>query len=525
MSYLPVVTVLTVVSAPASLHRTFASLESQTSRRWQWVVAVAPGTAPATAAEVDEIAARDPRVSPVRSAGTTDAEHLAAALAQARGTYVAVVEPGDMLAQDALEVVADAASPDSWVYTDEGTVAPDGGLLEAWLKPGYSPELLRSQPYAVALAVLPTAAVHDVGGVDPSTGSAGWYDLVLRVSERSGAPAHVPGTYYHRDARAWPAEPPYVVGAAADRCRVVAEHCARVGIDAVSVSPVEVDGRPVGQRVVRRSRGERVSVVVPTRGGASVVHGFTRVHVVELVRGLWAADRYPDLELVVVHDAETPAPVLAEIEQITGGDWVSVPFQGEFDFSRKCNLGAAAATGEVLCFLNDDTQVRSAGWLHELTSLLDADDVGLVGARLLFADGTLQHAGVYAHEGIPTHVLFRAAADTLELGGLAQLTGERLAVTAACQVVRADTFRRLGGFSPALPLNFNDVDLCLKARAAGLRNLYTPYATLDHYESQTRVPTVTDREVATLRRRWSVGLDEDPYVNPLARRPPPAGGA
>ncbi|MFS0700168.1 glycosyltransferase [Cellulomonas sp. 179-A 4D5 NHS] len=519
MSYLPGFTLLTVATTSAGLRRTFASLLAQTQTRWQWVVAVAPHPDAGTVEEITELAALDPRVSPVRSTGDSWAHQLADALGESRGRHVALVEPGDTLADDALEVLAAALGPGAWTYTDEGTINPDGSLVEAWLKPAFSPELLRSQPYAVALAALPLDVVREVGGASPTAGTAAWYDLVLRVSEATPPPVPVVGTLYHRDVRTWPDEAPWVTGSAEDRCRAVAEHCRRVGIAVTEVLPVEVAGRPVGQRVVRPAPvGERVSVIIPTRGGSSVIYGFRRVHVVELLRTLWREDRYPDLELVVVHDTDTPPEVLAEIEAITDGDWVSVPFEGPFDFARKCNVGAVAASGSILCFLNDDMEVRTPGWLHELTSLLDAEDVGIVGARLLFADGTLQHAGLYTDLGVPSHLMFHGAADTLEMGGVVQVTGERSAVTGACQVVRTEVFHRLGGFSLAFPLNYNDVDLCLKARAAGLRVLYTPHAELDHYESQTRTVTVTEKEVADLQRRWRIALEEDPYINPQARR-------
>jgi GT2 family glycosyltransferase len=278
-----------------------------------------------------------------------------------------------------------------------------------------------------------------------------------------------------------------------------------------------VNGRPVGQRLHRRlGRVPRVSVIIPTIGGSSLTHGFPRCHVVELVDGLGMAGSYPDIEIIVVHDPGTPPAVLEQIDQVTGGNWVSVPFHGPFHFSRKCNAGAMVATGEYLCFLNDDMDITDPSWLAELVAVLDDRSVGAVGPRLLFADGTLQHAG-HVYNGSPGHLLFGEDARTLEFGGWAQVAGERSGVTGACLLTRAELFAELGGFSELFPLNFNDVDLCLKIRAEGYRIVYQPSATLYHYESQTRVAQVAELELTRIERRWRYELQTDRYWNELLR--------
>ena len=352
---------------------------------------------------------------------------------------------------------------------------------------------------------------------------APWYDLVLRVSEVCGPPAHVAGPYYIRPAlmlglpAGAVADAPYLDDSAEARCRAVADHCARVGIPVDDITPVEVGDRPVGQRLHRRpGRTPRVSIIIPTIGGTSLTHGFPRCHVAELIDGLCRPGGHPDLEVVVVHDEATPAGVLEQIDRVTGGDWVSLPFHGAFHFSRKCNAGALVATGEYLCFLNDDMEIDDPGWLTELVTLLDDPTVGAVGPRLLFADGTLQHAG-HVYNGSPGHLLFGEDAQTLDFGGWGQLVGERSGVTGACLLLRAEEFAELGGFSELFPLNFNDVDLCLKIRAAGRRILYDPFATLYHYESQTRVAEVSPVEMARIERRWKYELETDPYWNEMLR--------
>jgi GT2 family glycosyltransferase len=293
----------------------------------------------------------------------------------------------------------------------------------------------------------------------------------------------------------------------------VAEHCARVGIAVDDVQPVVVQGRVVGQRLRRQlSRIPSVSIVVPTAGGSSVVRGAPRRHVVELVRSLWTVDRYPDLELVVVHDADTPADVLDELREIVGDDLVLCRYDDWFHFSRKCNVGAAVARGEYLCFLNDDMEITDPSWLTEMVVHLQDPGVGAVGARLLFPDGTLQHIGHQYHSGNAGHPLFGWRASTLAMGAAAHVAGERAGVTAACLLMRATDFQHVGGFSELFPLNYNDVDLCLKLREEGFRIVYTPHAELVHFESQSRVPRILPSELKLLTRRWSGRMSTDPYL-------------
>jgi glycosyltransferase involved in cell wall biosynthesis len=499
----PVLSVLTVAGVPEALRATYASLTAQADPRWQWSL-VRDGGVPA------DIAA-DPRVVAGEPTTAGPADDLAAALRGATGRHVLVLAPGDLLSPAAVEAVSAAIGPQEWGYTDEEQRFPSGRTPDVWRKPAYSPERLRSQPYAVRSAVLPRSVLDQVGGIRPEAATAAWYDAVLRVSEVAGPGILVPRPHV---VRTDPRQTERLVpGPAEDFTRVVREHCTRTGIAVDDVMPVVVQGRPVGQRVRRRmSRRPTVSVIVPTRGGTSVVRGRERRHVVELARSMWVEGRYPDLELVVVHDAETPPEVLDELRDIVGADLVLRRFEGPFDFSRKCNVGALTARGEYLCFLNDDMEIGDPDWLEVMATHLEDPGVGGVGARLVFADGSLQHVGHEYDGGGAGHPLFGWRASTLALGAAAHVAGERSGVTAACLLVRAADFVRLGGFSEQFPLNYNDVDLCLKLREDGFRIIYTPHAELTHFESQSRVPRILRSEAALLTRRWAYRTAHEAYL-------------
>jgi GT2 family glycosyltransferase len=508
---------ITVAQNTNGLAVTLRSLQAQTDTRWQWCVVT--GGDQQLFQEVFEWAAADPRVLVADGSSIPVAERLSAALSMADAEFLCVLGTGDTLDAGLVAVVRQAESG-SWLYTDEATPFAEGNGQQVWFKPEFNPELVRSQPYPVRSAVLPLTVVRQVGGLSPRAGTAQWYDLVLRVLERIGPPQHLTGPYYIRAAAQHVLPPPWIDGIAVDRCRAVGEHCDRQDIELTEIAPIEVAGRPIGQRLVRRrTTATRVSIVIPTRGSSSTIYGFPRCHVVELIESMWTESRYPNLELVVVYDQDTPAAVLDRLRAITDGEIVLLPFIGSFHYSRKCNQGASAATGDYLCFLNDDMRVVTPDWLHELVSLLADPTVGAVGAKLLFADGTLQHAGHIYNGGSAGHLLFGHRSDTLEMGGIAQLTGERSGVTGACLLMRAGEFRELGGFSLMFPLNYNDVDLCLKIREGGLRILYTPHAVLDHYESQTRVARIDPAETERLQRRWRVAMHKDPMLNPLERLP------
>lgn len=514
----PILTLLVLADDWSAAEATGASIAAQTDPRAEVLLCFA------TNEEFERQGglAWEPN-GPVRMVEAADrswAGRLEACLQHVTGQNVALIHGGDTVDPTFVEVMSRAVQPGRWLYTDEAMQYDDGAGLKMWLKPDFSPELLRSCPYAVRSAVLPTELVRSVGGVLVEAGSAAWYDLVLKVAEVGLAPVHVAGPYYLRAPHADPPPPPWIDELAPDRFEVVHNHCLRLGLDVDKVTDVVVSGRPIGQRVHRRvSDPPRVSLVIPTVGAATPTHGVRRVHVVELVTELWrSARRYPGLEIVVVYDSpQTPQWVLDDIRAATDSTAVLLPYAEPFNFSRKCNLGALAASGDLLCFLNDDVSPVTEDWLMEMVGLIQDPEVGMVGAKLLFADGSIQHAG-HRYDGLPSHTALMEGAASLADGGLAQLTSERSGVTAACALMRKSDFLNVGGFSNSLPLNYNDVDLCLKVRATGARIVYTPHAVLEHYESQSRNAARTEYEAQMIRRRWAFDLDHDPYVNLLQRQ-------
>jgi GT2 family glycosyltransferase len=255
-----------------------------------------------------------------------------------------------------------------------------------------------------------------------------------------------------------------------------------------------------------------VSIIIPTRGGSGAVWGHQRDFVVDAVASIATRSTYPQVEFVVVADSPTPQRVLDRLHEAGGDRLRIVMFDQPFNFSRKCNVGAAAARGDVLLFLNDDTELIDPASIEQMVGHLEESDVGMVGAKLLFADGRLQHAG-HVYPGGPVHALFGWPGSAVGPHRMAVVARECSGVTAAASAMRRAVFDEMGGFDEAFPVNFNDVDLCLRVRRAGFRIVWTPHAQWYHFESVTRVAGQTQEELDLLFGRWRYELEHDPYFN------------
>jgi GT2 family glycosyltransferase len=437
------------------------------------------------------------------------------ALAAATGEFVAFLDHDDRLAAGILAAVVDALDADptiDYLYTDEDHLTMTGGTFLPVLKPDWSPERFRSHMYVNHLSVLRRELAVAVGGFHPEYEGSQDYDLILRATERARRVHHLPMVGYHwrmgkGSAAANPEAKPYAFEAGR---RAVEAQCERLGIDA-TVEKLPYTGY---HRLRRRVRDRpSVSVVIPTAGASGRVWGAHRTFVVEAVRSLVLHSTWPVDEWIVVADRQTPPAVLAALADLCGDRLRIVCYDRPFNFAASLNLGTARATGEYILLLNDDVELITGDFLETMLGLAQVPDVGVVGCKLLYDDGTLQHAG-HVYSGEPMHAFLGRGADEPGPHGLLLVDREVSGVTAACALVRAGVYDEVGGFSPAFPLNYNDVDFCLKVRRAGYRILYTPHAALYHFESKSRRNVVTGDDHARIRDRWAYELDHDPYHNP-----------
>jgi GT2 family glycosyltransferase len=501
------------------LRATLRSVREQSCADWELCLVDDASTSAAVVAALDRAAAEEPRVRLTRrgeNGGIVAASNDA--LTMARGEFVVLLDHDDELRRDALALVDEAlaAQPEAdYLYSDEDKIDILGRRSAPFFKPDWSPERFRTQMYTCHVSVLRRSLVDEVGGFRPGyEGSQDW-DLILRVIERARAVVHVPEVLYHwrltesSTAAGGEAAKPYAYEAAT---RVLQDHCERTGFPAT----VERDLEHSGVYHLRPALSEQppVSIVVPTVGGRRDVRGEFVTLVLRCVDSIVGKSTYPDYEVVLVADAGTPPAVLDQALAIAGDRLVVVDYDLPFNFADKINEGVLASGGDHVLLLNDDVEVVTPEWIERLVMYSATPGIGAVGAKLLYEDGRIQHAGVMLRHASPGH-LFRGFGG--EKGGYAnviRVADNYTAVTGACLMTERDLFLQVGGLSTLFPVNFNDVDYCLKVRSLGLRVVYDPDTVLHHYESASRATGVDDTERETFRRRWWHATWQDPYDNP-----------
>jgi ADP-heptose:LPS heptosyltransferase/GT2 family glycosyltransferase len=329
----------------------------------------------------------------------------------------------------------------------------------------------------------------------------GEYDLVLRATEAAHRIQRIPRVLCERAA---------VLLDAPERERE-ALGCAalRRGLDAEVV-----DGCAQGYyrlRLKHRS-SSLVSVIVPTGGKVDLL--------TTCVTGLFERTAYRNFELVILYNTMTRPEVFPYLDRLANDPRVKIiDSQGPFNFSRICNLGAANAAGEFLLFLNDDIETIDPGWLDAMIAQAERPEVGLVGARLLYPDGKIQHAGIFWAGSGGRHAFRFAAQDDAGYFGLAVTARNCIAVTGACILTRRGWFYEIGGFDEEHAIINNDVDLCLRSWEHGGAVVYEPAVTLIHHESVSRVGLPDEFDLEGFDRRWGSILGAgDPYYHPSLAR-------
>ena len=478
-------------SEPALLRQTFASVLEQTDGRWHLVV-VTDDALPKSA----DLPA-DPRIECCVAQEPGRAAALNTALAKARGEFVAVIEPGDQLVDNALEVMLSEGRrlKADVVYSDEATLQTIGPPSSVFAKPDWSPELLLSFPYIGRLCILRRGIVHSLGGWDHRTVAAEDYALVLGAARRGAVIRRVDQTLYRR----WRTHITQVCSApGALEARRVALDAHLSAID-TSAELVTDDG-PGGLRVRwPLASTPLVSVIIATRDRISLLD--------QCIQSIASRTTYPAYEIVIVDNDSREEESKRYFDQ-TPHRVVHAP--GEFNFSAINNAGARAARGEYLLFLNNDTEVIAPDWLEAMVEWAQEQDIGCVGAKLLFADGRIQHAGVTLHDGSAFHPGYgqRPSETTWPES---EIVRNFSAVTAACLMVRRTIFDQVGGFDESFPVAYNDVEFCVRVMSKGFRNLYTPHAVLHHHESSSRPPGVKISENEHLQQVVGGLLWLDPY--------------
>lgn len=507
---------------PAVLEAAIRSVCDQSYPHWELCIADDASLNPAVIAVLKEHLQKDSRVK-VRFRDMRGSISAASnsALELATGEFIALLDHDDLLPPLALHRFVEAINrhPSAKVlYSDEDKVDASGRRFDPHFKGDFNHVLLLAQNMISHLGVYRRDLVMSVGGFRVGLEGAQDYDLALRCAASVSRHdiVHIPGILYH-----WRA----ISGSTAESAnaksyatiaaqRAVTEHLRLLDSDAIVEAAPDA---PAYQRVrfSLPSPAPLVSIVICTRDQGGLLRS--------AVDSIRSQTTYPRYEIVILDNGSRDPSTLAVLHSMAAlGNATLIRDDAPFNYSRLNNIAVNHSRGQVVCLLNDDIEVLTPGWLEEMVSFAVQHDVGAVGARLWYPDGTLQHGGVMIGPGgVAGHSHHRLPRGKSGYFGRAVLQQEVSAVTGACLAVRREVFDSVGGLDERLAVAFNDVDLCLRIRSAGYRNIWTPFAELVHYESRSRgyedTPDKQARfrgEVHFMKERWGASLRLDPYYNP-----------
>lgn len=498
------------------------SIRSQTYENWE--VCVADGSPRGESVErvLKRFVQEDSRFKYVilgenkGIAGNTNA-----AMEMSTGDYIVLADHDDTLTPDALFSCVKAINEDPLydvIYSDEDKLDMDGqALFDPHFKPDFNEDLLTSVNYICHLFVVNRNLVEETGGFRQEFDGAQDYDFIFRCTEKARKIHHIPKVLYHwrchmNSTASNPESKMYAFEAGA---RAIKAHFERRGIGVESVEK----GVDYGIYHTRFALKEEplVSVIIPNKDH--------RGDLETCLISLLDKGSYGNLEVIVVENNSTEPETFRYYEELQKKrkQVKVVTWEGEFNFSAINNFGVTFSHGEYLLFLNNDVEVIEPEVIREMLGYALREDVGAVGARLLYEDDTIQHAGVViGFGGIAGHTFIGLHQAENSYFHRAMCAQDYSAVTAACMMSKRSLFERVGGFREELAVAFNDIDYCLKIRSLGKKVVYNPYALLYHYESKSRGLEDTpqkverfNREVARFIGYWpEIVIQGDPYYNP-----------
>ena len=502
------------------LREMIESVQAQTYTNWELCLADGSGREHSLQSVVGEYIAKDKRIkyclldSNVGIAGNTNE-----ALKMADGDFVVLTDHDDLLSPEALYQCAKAVQKEPQtdvIYSDEDKVDMSGKkFFEPHFKSDFNLDLLRSNNYICHFFVARKSIVDKVGGFRQEFDGAQDHDFILRCTEKAEHIVHIPKVLYHWrcHAQSTSENPESKLYAFENGCKAVKAHYDRIGI------PAEVEQGPFyGMYRTHYLWKEQplVSILIPNKD-----------HVADLKKCMDSIEEkstYRNFEFIIVENNSTEEETFAYYKEIEKRDNVRVLYYKEdFNYSRINNFGAKEANGEYVLLLNNDTEMIEPDSIKEMLDVCMRPDVGIVGAKLLYEDNTIQHAGVIiGFGGVAGHAFIGQDRDDNGYFSRIISVQDLSAVTAACLMVRRSVFDEVEGLNEEFKVAFNDIDFCLKVRKAGYLVVYNPYAQFYHYESKSRGQEDSADKVARFQQeiglfgeRWGELLEHgDPYYNP-----------
>ncbi|RZD14051.1 MAG: glycosyltransferase [Candidatus Acidulodesulfobacterium ferriphilum] len=435
------------------------------------------------------------------------------ALSLATGDYITLLDHDDELSEFALFFAVKEINeyPEAkLIYSDEDKIYYDGSRVSPYFKCDYNPDLFLSQNMISHLGVFKKSIVDEIGGFREGYEGSQDYDLALRFIDKIkyGEIRHIPRVLYH-----WGmgegstavniGNKLYAVSAAR---KAIQDHFGRMNIKA---KVVEAPLMPIWNRVIYDIEGGHlVSIIIITHNGYQYLK--------DLIKSIFEKTSYKNFEIILINNSDD-MQTLEYLKLLNEHEKINVIYYNKpFNYSKIINFAVKYADGEILVILNHDMKVINDDWLRELVSHALRPEVGVVGAKLLYPDDTIQHAGVVVEQYRPMHVFSRLHGDDTGYAGRANLLQNYSAVTGACMALKKELYMKTGGMDENLPIAYNDIDFCIKLMQFGYFNVYTPYSVLYNYESKIRGYEDTEekklrlkKEMDYLKDKWGRLLERD----------------
>lgn len=525
-SYEPVISILVPAynTNENLLAETIRSVQRQSYGKWQLCIAFAGDEKSSARDLLNELRKSDRRIKVSfleKNYGISGNTNKALELAD--GEFIALFDHDDLLEPDALyeivKAINNSENPQAF-YTDEDKFdTKNKSFVDPNMKPDFNIDLLRSHNYITHFFVVKKTIIDEIGGFNSEYDGAQDYDLILRVAEKTGTITHIPKVLYHwRMLAGSTALDPesknyaYIAGQ-----KAIESHLQRCGIKArVKMQPkpnyglYEVDYEPISEPLI--------SIIIPNYEQKELLE--------QCIESIEKKSEYRKFEIIIAENNSSSEEIFdyyKEVQNQYGNVRVIDLGKMEFNFSRINNLAEKEAQGDLLLVLNNDTEMIREDSLANMAGFFERPEVGIVGAKLLYEDDTVQHAGVViGFGGFAGHI--NTGIDKEQPGYMmrALLNCDYSAVTGACLMTRRSLFEELGGFDEAFRVSCNDIDYCLKVRRKNLLVVYNAFSLWHHYESKSRgyeddpeKITRFENEIKLFQKRYGKELsDGDPYYNP-----------
>jgi GT2 family glycosyltransferase len=521
--YSPLISVVTPVYnvPPIYLEKCVQSLLGQWYPNWELCLYDDASTSTQTIHCLEEWGKKDQRIK-VRFG--SENQHISGAsneaINMAQGDFIGLLDNDDELTPDALFEVIKVLNKNprlDFIYSDEDKLETDGTRSEPHFKPDYSPDLLLSTNYICHFSVIRKSLGDAIGWFRKGYEGSQDYDLFLRITEQKPLIHHIPKVLYHWRKIPGSTAARYDEKSFADQAALasLSDYVERNKLDA----RVEKGLFPGSFRIKRNILlPELVSIIIPFKDKPELLN--------TCVNSILSKTEYPEYEILLVNNNSEEPATLNLISQLcqAHSNIHHLSFEGPFNFSKINNWAVRQSKGKHVLLLNNDTEAIQNGWLTAMMEHIQRPEVGAVGAKLLYPDKTVQHAGVILKiNGVAAHSHKHYPSESPGYFSRLNMIQNLSACTAACLLITKDVYKEVGGMDEEnLKIAFNDVDLCIKIRQKGYLIVYTPFAELFHHESKSRgMDTVPEKrkrfeqEIKFFQTKWRNILEQgDPYYNP-----------